>query len=143
MKTQIFVIATAVAAMIQFTGCKKEDKTVAAEPAAAAVKPPTAPKAEPAAPPAAAATAGQISMLAHLQAVNKTMCPVLVKLKPGKTLEECVTMLNKMSEMNPSNKTTMVSGEKSAACLKTLAEITGADIMAKSAQGACAVAALN
>lgn len=88
-------------------------------------------------------TAGQTSMLEHLKAVNKKMCETIVKEKPEKTVDDCVTELNKLSELNPQNETTMVSKANSEKCVKSLEGVSGSDVMVKSVEGDCAMTALQ
>lgn len=83
----------------------------------------------------------QISMLDHLKAVNAKLCAAMAGQNPEKTAEQCTEELNKISEMNPNNKTTQVSKARSDTCLGAL---TGeGDLMAKSVEGPCALPELQ
>lgn len=122
-------VALLTVSLMACTKAKKEEVTPPEEQPGAALTQPT--------------TAEQISMLEHLKAVNKKMCETIVKEKPEKTLDECVDELNKLSELNPQNETTMVTKANSEKCLKSLEGVSGSDVMVKSVEGDCAMTALQ
>lgn len=122
-------VALLTLSLMACTKAKKEEATPPEEQLDAAVTQPT--------------TAEQTNMLEHLKAVNRKMCESIVKEKPEKTVDECVGELNKLSELNPQNETTMVSRANSEKCLKSLEGVSGSDVMVKSVEGDCAISALQ
>jgi hypothetical protein len=85
----------------------------------------------------------QITYLEHLKGSNKIMCAGMIKARPGVTIDKCLEPMNRASEMNPTNKTTMVLKAKSAECLKHLEGVAPAEVAAKSVEGPCALGALQ
>lgn len=84
-----------------------------------------------------------VTMLDHIKAVNLLMCEKLASGEAGKTPGECADELNKFADLNPQNKTTLLSAEKAKACLDELAAVAGSEILVKSTQGACALEAMQ